>query len=297
MQPSTPGKAPIQAPIADAVIATTFDHVVTKWSPDAEAIYRRPAAHALGQPISEAVGAALDPAAIVHDGGMADCIHHTTEGAVLEVRVAAAVMDDGYLLVCTEHTASRNRQRTIEKLSSPQASHDCLTGLPNRIFAIERISESLRHCSGCLGVTAVLSVEVADFTSICDSLGHDAGDAVLGVVRRLREAVRGNDMVARLGGDTFAVLLMGTLDCIELYDIACRLHAALSRPLVAGAMTVCSTASIGIAEVFPGDRRSAEQILGDADLAMYAAKTTGKGQTHYFTPALRLTQQGSGRVA
>ncbi|AKN17747.1 regulatory protein [Mycobacterium haemophilum DSM 44634] len=91
--------------VSDAIIATTVTGIVTSWNPAAETIYHCPAAKALGRPVSEAVGAPLDPAAIVSNGGVARVAHRTSGGTVLSVRVSAAAMDDGFVLVCTDQTA------------------------------------------------------------------------------------------------------------------------------------------------------------------------------------------------
>ncbi|MDG5483721.1 sensor domain-containing protein [Mycolicibacterium gadium] len=98
----------------DAIIATTLTGAITTWNPAAEAIYGRSAADALGLPITEAVGAAVDPAGIVADGGVEHSIHYSADGTALIVRVAAAAMDDGYVLVCSDQTALRRAERRFQ---------------------------------------------------------------------------------------------------------------------------------------------------------------------------------------
>ncbi|ORB65193.1 bifunctional diguanylate cyclase/phosphodiesterase [Mycolicibacterium tusciae] len=98
----------------DAIIATTLAGAITTWNPAAEAIYGRSAADALDLPINEAVGAAVDPAAIVADGGVQHSIHYSADGTALIVRVAAAAMDDGYVLVCSDQTALRRAERRFQ---------------------------------------------------------------------------------------------------------------------------------------------------------------------------------------
>ncbi|MFI5507540.1 diguanylate cyclase domain-containing protein [Mycobacterium sp. NPDC051804] len=98
----------------DAIVATTLAGIVTSWNPAAEAIYGRSAAHALQLPISEAVGADVDPAAVIADGGVEHAIHYSAEGTALIVRVAAAAMDDGYVLVCSDQTALRRAERRFQ---------------------------------------------------------------------------------------------------------------------------------------------------------------------------------------
>jgi len=98
----------------DAIIGTTLAGTVTSWNPAAEAIYGRAAAHAVGLPIAEALGSAVDPAELIADGGVAHAIHYSADGKALVVRVAAAAMDDGYVFVCSDQTALRRAERRFQ---------------------------------------------------------------------------------------------------------------------------------------------------------------------------------------
>jgi diguanylate cyclase (GGDEF)-like protein/PAS domain S-box-containing protein len=107
-------QAALVSSATEAIIATTLTGTVTSWNPAAETIYQRPSARALGLPISEAVGAAIDPAAIVACGGVEHCTHRAADGSARSVRVAAAAMDNGYVLVCSDHTALRRAERRFQ---------------------------------------------------------------------------------------------------------------------------------------------------------------------------------------
>ena len=98
----------------DAIIATALNGAVTSWNPAAETIYQRPATRALALPISEAVGAAIDPAAVVARGGVEHCTHRAADGSARSVRVTVAAMDDGYVLVCSDETALRRAEQRVE---------------------------------------------------------------------------------------------------------------------------------------------------------------------------------------
>lgn len=167
------------------------------------------------------------------------------------------------------------RQLTTQQLIH-EATHDYLTGLPNRMFAVDRIDTALQ-CGNAVSLAAILFVDLDDFKIINDSLGHEAGDTVLRLVaQRLRGAVRDEDVVARFGGDEFVILLFAPATRADIDSVVARLQDALSTPLVSDAMSLNISASIGIIEVLPDDQRATHELLRDADLAMYAVKADGK---------------------
>jgi diguanylate cyclase (GGDEF)-like protein len=164
-----------------------------------------------------------------------------------------------------------------------QAYHDSLTGLPNRALFAERVAAALEH--GDIGRTAVLFVDLDDFKAINDSLGHAAGDELLKVVtERVRKYIRGQDTAARIGGDEFGVLIEeGQPGDAE--RLAERLVSSLARPMNVGGRHVSMHMSVGIAH---GDRsaRTAGELLRNADVAMYSAKTDGKRRYAVYEPSM-----------
>ncbi len=185
------------------------------------------------------------------------------------------------------------RQRAHEELSRRQdelsfmATHDPLTGLPNRTLIIDRAEQMLVRARRNQWPVAALFVDLDNFKSINDTLGHDAGDELLcAVCARLRGVLRDIDAFGRLGGDEFAIVAEGmSLDAgPEL--IAQRLLEALSRPfeLQRAESRLAITASIGIAA---GDRNCAEDLLRDADIAMYRAKWAGKNRYIVFETGMQ----------
>ncbi|WP_238016981.1 diguanylate cyclase [Dactylosporangium sp. AC04546] len=159
----------------------------------------------------------------------------------------------------------------LQRLLHEQATHDTLTGLPNRALFNARL-ESAR--------TAVL-VDLDDFKAVNDTLGHPVGDALLVEVgRRLTAAVRSEDLVARLGGDEFAVLLPDA----ECDGVAERILAALGEPVRVHGHVLTAGASVGVAVREAGE--DAHALLRHADIAMYAAKQRGKGRSARYTPDL-----------
>jgi diguanylate cyclase (GGDEF)-like protein len=158
------------------------------------------------------------------------------------------------------------------------AMHDDLTLLPKRTLFLERLDRALLH--GKSGF-AVLFIDLDRFQVINDSLGHVAGDTLLREVgRRIRTLIRGNDLAARLGGDEFTIFLE-EVDEAAAVAIATSIARAIEKPIVLEGQEVVVTASVGIAFSAPHYRR-AEEILRDADTAMYRAKETGRARFEVF---------------
>jgi diguanylate cyclase (GGDEF)-like protein/PAS domain S-box-containing protein len=167
------------------------------------------------------------------------------------------------------------------------ALHDALTGLPNRTLFMDRLGQALARMRGRKGADfSVLFIDLDRFKVINESLGHGAGDDLLvHIARRLGQCVRPEDTVARLGGDEFAVLLEDTPDLSEASRAAARIQRELSMPVSLSEQEVAVTPSIGIAHGKP-EYGSAEEILRDADLAMYRAKSRGRAGHAVFDPAM-----------
>jgi diguanylate cyclase (GGDEF)-like protein/PAS domain S-box-containing protein len=168
-----------------------------------------------------------------------------------------------------------------------QAFHDSLTGLPNRALFDERLRRALVRLRRTDGFAAVMFVDLDDFKTVNDGLGHAAGDELLqAVARRLDDTLRAQDTAARLGGDEFAVLLEDLVDESEALAIAERVRRALEPPLTVAGHQVTPSVSIGVA--CPGPEDSADELLRNADVAMYAAKERGKAQVACFQDTMRL---------
>jgi diguanylate cyclase (GGDEF)-like protein/PAS domain S-box-containing protein len=176
-------------------------------------------------------------------------------------------------------------RNALEAQLAHQAFHDSLTGLANRALFRDRLAHALARAQRSKHATAILFLDLDDFKAVNDSLGHEAGDALLvGVAERLGECVRASDTVARLGGDEFAILIEdGTADDVD--EIANRVLEVLRAPLTVADHEVFVRGSVGIAAAEPGCA-SAEDLLRDADAAMYHAKRTGGARAERFEPGL-----------
>ncbi|MFN3946214.1 MAG: putative bifunctional diguanylate cyclase/phosphodiesterase [Allosphingosinicella sp.] len=181
---------------------------------------------------------------------------------------------------------SRNisHQKRAEERAHWAAKHDALTGLPNRVLLQQEL-ETLTATRDA--GFALLVLDVDEFKKINDTLGHDAGDAILCTFsERLRRAARSEDMVARLAGDEFAILLRGVRDEAEVEAAAAKIFAGLRAPHVhQGKILDCST-SIG-ASLFPKHGRTKAELLKNADVALYVAKSSGRRNLKIFNAAMR----------
>ncbi|APX92484.1 hypothetical protein BWR19_05740 [Halomonas sp. 1513] len=167
-----------------------------------------------------------------------------------------------------------------------KANQDPLTGLANRALFDDHLQRALHHAQRHEGEVALLFIDLDRFKPINDSLGHSAGDTLLKqVARRLSQALRGDDLLARFGGDEFLVLLQHDAEVEGAQTVALRLQEALEAPFKIGDRRLPVSASIGIA-LFPRDGDSAEELLRSADGAMYSAKHAGGGCHAFVDPLL-----------
>ncbi|HEY5900811.1 MAG TPA: EAL domain-containing protein, partial [Burkholderiales bacterium] len=166
------------------------------------------------------------------------------------------------------------------------AHHDTLTGLPNRAMFSERAREAVAHARRHGKTCAFLFVDLDNFKTVNDTLGHDVGDTLLKTISsRLRASVRGDDFIARIGGDEFCVLLQDIADPREAAAVAQKLLHELGKSYRIGEHRVSSGASIGIACV-PQDGEDVATLLRLADLAMYRAKELGRNGYQFFSAML-----------
>ena len=168
-------------------------------------------------------------------------------------------------------------RRQAEAKIMHMARHDALTDLPNRILFREKMEQALAQGQKL----AVLFLDLDRFKTVNDSLGHPVGDALLcAVTKRLQKAVGGADMVARLGGDEFAIVQMGA-DPADASELAARIIEMISDSFEIAGHQVVIGVSVGIA-VAPADGRQSDQLLRNADMALYRAKSEGRGTYHFF---------------
>lgn len=194
----------------------------------------------------------------------------------------------GYVGHCLDVTDAKRAEAEIERL----AYHDALTGLPNRALFLDRLTQTLTAARRNRRCGAVLFVDLDQFKRINDVHGHATGDAVLReVAKRLAYYLRHGDTVARLGGDEFVILLPDLAASLEdagtlVMAVAQKIRGALEAPVVIEQQEYASSASIGIT-LFPKDSEGVEDLMREADTAMYRAKERGRNTLAYFEPAMQ----------
>ena len=286
----------------EAIIGWSSNGQVTSWNPGAERLYGYQESEMLGKPISCLVSPEYEEERILIRQQLGAGLSIETpdtkrlhkDGHQVEVWVSSSPIRDAAGVIIGASTIARSiaQQKKSEALIRWQAYNDALTGLPNRIRFHEELSAAID-----LGhPVAVMFVDLDLFKRVNDSLGHAAGDQLLReVAARFQQVLAPGDLLARMGGDEFTLLIPGRKEGTEAAarQTAERLRLCLTHPVLVEGQQLYVTASIGIG-LFPDHGADAETLLKSADLAMYKAKEEGRGGWYVFN--LALTQAASERL-
>ena len=192
--------------------------------------------------------------------------------------------------VARDITDERRARAELERL----ATHDALTGLPNRVLFLRRTTEALERAGTTGSRVAVLFIDLDKLKHVNDTIGHSVGDQLISsIARRLAAATRPTDIVARIAGDEFVVLCEGVLDEHVALDIAERIRTSITGPIVLHGTEIEAGASVGVAmateELLAGQSPAdaAVTLLHDADTAMYRAKQRGRGRSELYSEQMR----------
>ena len=281
--------------VDEGIIAISEDGVIETFNPAAEQIFGYSGSEILGQNVRLLMS---EPHRGQHDGYL-EQYRITGKSTVLGVtREVVGVRSDGThfpleLKTSEVHIETRRlfiasaRDITVRKETEQRimylASHDALTDLPNRTLLQDRIQQALVQARRNHSQGAVLFIDLDRFKTINDSIGHDVGDLLLkGVAHRLVSTLRGEDTVARQGGDEFIVVLPNVTNAPDAAIVAQKLLEAMALPYQIMDKELRTSASIGIA-VFPADGEDADTLLKNGDTAMYHAKEAGRNNYQFFT--------------
>jgi diguanylate cyclase (GGDEF)-like protein/PAS domain S-box-containing protein len=195
------------------------------------------------------------------------------------------------LLAVAVHDVTIRRKVETQLLEKHQqldhlAHHDHLTGLPNRLYLAAHLPDAIEEAKKNGAVLAVLFLDLDRFKHVNDSRGHDSGDKLLRTVaQRIRSTMRADDLVVRMGGDEFVVVMRGIKGTEQVNEAAARINRALSAPMVVDGRTLVTTVSIGVA-LYPYDGADMGELLRHSDTAMYQAKDRGRNNYQLFSQSM-----------
>jgi diguanylate cyclase (GGDEF)-like protein/PAS domain S-box-containing protein len=283
---------------SDLITVLDADGIVTYQSPSIERVLGHSVEEVEGRRFDRLVAEADRPllAQLIAADGTGSSEVHTIECAVAhrdgtKLRFEMQHTDllhDEHVRGIVLNSRDVSERKAFEEQLAHQAFHDPVTKLANRALFSDRVEHALMRAQRGMPEIAVMFIDLDDFKTVNDSLGHAAGDEVLQEVgRRLKIAVRPTDTVARFGGDEFAVLLDGVKGSADAADAAARILRALDLPVQIGGKSVFPRASVGICLVGEDlETPEAAELLRNADVAMYMAKRDSKGSYRVFEPTM-----------
>ena len=280
----------------DAIVSTTRDGIVQSWNHGAEALYGYSADEMIGESIAitvpddrvDELAVQLDDLHLGRPTRNLETLRRRADGTEIPVSISISPMHDpaGEMIGAAAVIRDITDRKRLERDLRHEATHDTLTNLPNRSLLLDQLGSALAACEPDAAGVGVLLCNVDRFKLINDSLGHDHGDRLLvAIAAVLRGSVGSGNIVARFGGDTFAVVAPGLIAPEQALEVADRIRARLAGGVLVGAECYTPTFSIGIVVAAPGDEPLT--ALRDADTAMYRAKERGSDRTEWFDPSLR----------
>jgi diguanylate cyclase (GGDEF)-like protein/PAS domain S-box-containing protein len=287
---------------SDAILLANQEGKITLWNKAAEMIFGYREEEIIGSPVTSILGAKYAQKAIAvglqftlenvltpFDGKILESSGRRKDGSEFPLELSGSVWKTSEGFYYTAILRDITERRAAEDRLVHEATHDSLTGLPNRahfttilesVITDTRADENRKF--------AVLFLDLDRFKVINDGLGHVIGDKLLiAIAKRLEHCVRPGDVVSRFGGDEFTILLSNIKDCEAVKEIAERLQTKLSEPFMIDSFEVFTSASIGII-LSDVSHDNPESFLRDADTAMYRAKEAGKARYEIFNRAMHV---------
>ncbi len=222
------------------------------------------------------------------DGDLIECTLLHRDGSSRQFEILHTnLLGDEHVRGIVLNARDISERKAFERQLAHQAFHDPVTGLPNRALFVERVRHAISRARREERELGVVFLDIDDFKTINDSLGHGAGDtALIEVAKRLSASIRSSDTAARFGGDEFVVLLEDLDEISTAVEVAERILEDLRHPLALAGKEVALHGSIGISILEGSSTASADDLIRDADAAMYIAKRDGKNGYRLFEPAM-----------
>ncbi|OGT00970.1 MAG: hypothetical protein A3F73_02530 [Gallionellales bacterium RIFCSPLOWO2_12_FULL_59_22] len=288
----------------DAVVQIDDKEIITSWNRQAEKIFGWNRDEAIGRPLSQTIIPAQYREAHVNGikrflaSGKGEMLNSRVEllglhrdGREFPVELSVTAIKAGGNYEFNAFIRDITLQKESEKLIWSQANFDILTGLPNRHMFLDRLTQDIKKAHRASLKTALLFIDLDKFKEVNDALGHSMGDILLKeAASRISGCVRETDTVARLGGDEFTVILAELDDTDSIDRVAENIRKHLAEPFQLGKETAYISSSIGIT-LYPDDATEVEELLKNADQAMYASKNAGRNRFDYFTSSMQEAAQ------
>jgi diguanylate cyclase (GGDEF)-like protein/PAS domain S-box-containing protein len=284
--------------VDQGILTTNARGLLETYNPAAERIFGYPPKEVLGKSINLLLpnsfqdGRGASPGDSRHFGEQpavgagreVNGLHRDGSALPLEISISRVQLEDQTLFI----TAVRDiaERKAAEQRMLHVASHDTLTGLANRTLLEDRIRLAIARSARSGDYVGVLFIDLDHFKTINDSLGHHVGDRLLQTVaQRIRACLRNDDTVARQGGDEFIVVLPGVQRFEDIGMVAGKIIHSVSAPYSIEGYELHTSASVGVS-VFPEDGEDAEALMRNSDIAMYYAKSVGRGNFQFFAPEM-----------
>ena len=225
--------------------------------------------------------------AFEHGANRFEWMHRRKNGETFPAEVLLSAFEYGGQRVLQATVRDITERKQVEEKLHHLAHYDVLTGLPNRTLFLDRLGQEIKKSNRKGNALTLLYIDLDQFKEVNDTLGHHVGDALLvDAAQRIVACVRETDTVARLGGDEFTVILAELSNSGRVERVAQSIIKTLTEPFQLGGESVYVSASIGIT-IYPSDAPDAENLLKNADQAMYVAKNGGRNRFSYFTNVLQ----------
>ncbi|HWX45416.1 MAG TPA: EAL domain-containing protein [Solirubrobacteraceae bacterium] len=302
--------AEIQRRSSEARFASLVQHasdLITVVGEDATITYQSPSSErVLGYPPDELLGTRFDRLVVPEDAGrllrllgdgaayprrdgkVIECTLRHRDGSLRQFEILHTnLLADEHVQGIVLNARDISERKVFEEQLAHQAFHDPVTNLPNRALFVERVRHAIGRARREGSGLGVVFLDIDDFKTINDSLGHGAGDAALmDVAKRLANSIRSSDTAARFGGDEFVVLLEDLDGTGTAAEVAERILEDLRQPLMVAGKELVVRGSIGISILDESSSAGADELIRDADAAMYIAKRDGKGSYRLFEPEM-----------
>jgi diguanylate cyclase (GGDEF)-like protein/PAS domain S-box-containing protein len=280
-----------------AIYTRDMNDLVTTWNPAAERMFGWTAAEAIGHPARtvplDKLNEADSLSSRVRKGvtfSQVELVRQRRDGSLIDISLSIAPLRDaagqlyGYLSIVADISERKAAEKQIEFL----AYHDALTSLPNRLLLQDRFEQAKAYAARANTKVALLFIDLDNFKSINDTLGHDSGDALLKqIATRLSSCVRDTDTISRQGGDEFLILLPDLVHADDTAPVLVKVMEQMQMPFHAQGQEISTSISMGVT-IFPDDGTSFEVLLKKADMAMYKAKDDGRNTYRFYDEVMNV---------